>query len=348
MIVATNLVKPDNNPDQKWSSRLTELKDKIRALVIQNADDLRLVNDLKNQAKAFIQQVGWEKDPIIQSAKDHVELLKKDKAKYVDPAEEVVEEAAKKMAEYNERKRLETEAETRRINEEKRIKAQREADELKRQADERARVEREAAQKRAAEEKAEADRIAEENRKAAAKKAEAEQKAREKELEEARERGLISAREQKKAEKEAAEKAAADKKAADAKAEADKKAADEKAERERKQAEEDEKRRQEQAERDAQAIRDNVKEVEVKREKVTGLSGYRGGGTWKVESFDFDVFMEHFLEAHMEGNTERRAYLRALILPDEQEIGRLVRVVIKNKEQAEALIPGVVVKFYDR
>ena len=139
--MATEILKADNT-EQKWSTRLAELRDKITSFLIQTPDDFRMIGELRKQAKSFIEDVGFEKDPIIKSAKEHLDLVKADKAKYVDPANEVIKAADKKMAEYNEKKRLEAEAQTRRENEERRVKAEREAAELKRIADEKAEKER--------------------------------------------------------------------------------------------------------------------------------------------------------------------------------------------------------------
>ena len=340
--MATNIIKPDEK-EAALSTRLADLKAKVEAMVVASDDDYRNVVALRLEGQNYIKSVGFELDPGIASAKQHWEFLKGRKERLTAPAEVIVEAAKKKAADWNERKRLEAEAQTRRENEERRLKAEREAAELKRIADEKAAQERKEREVKAEEERKVAQQKAEEDRKTAERQIEIDRKKREQELKDAREQGLINKREQDRLAKQAAEQAERDKKAAEEKAIADKKAADEKAERDRLQAIEDEKRRKEEADRNAQAVKDNVKEVKVLSTHVP-ISGIRGGGSWIVESLDEDVL----LDAYAKAGVTRRIELRPFVCANSQEIARKVRVDIKDKEKAEALIPGIVVKFKDR
>jgi uncharacterized membrane protein YqiK len=143
-------------------SALDTLKRRAEAIVVRNQEEYILACQIALDGRAYIKDVKFKLGPGIESAKTHLDFLKNEQAKYVEPANLIIETAAKKAEAWKAEERRKAEAEQARINEERR---------------------REAA------------RIAEEERLAAVKKAEADRKAKEAEIEAQRASGELKARE---------------------------------------------------------------------------------------------------------------------------------------------------------
>ena len=116
-------------------SVLKSLHARAEAIVVVDADSYATACQIALDGRAYIKKVGFELDPGIQSAKDHLDLLKNQKAKFVDPAKEIVEVAARKAEAWKAEERRKAEAEQERINAERRREAARLADEERRKAD---------------------------------------------------------------------------------------------------------------------------------------------------------------------------------------------------------------------
>ena len=164
---------------------LVSLRDRANAIVVQTAEQYAAACQIALDGRSYIKDVGFKLDPGIESAKKHLDFLRNEKGKYVDPAKQIVEIAAQKAEAWKAEERRKAEAEQARINEERR---------------------REAA------------RIAEEERRAADKLAEQQRKERQAEIERMREAGALKAREAAKLAKQA-ESDAIDQKQAAAEAE---------------------------------------------------------------------------------------------------------------------------------
>jgi hypothetical protein len=160
---------------------LTGLRERANAIVVSNAEQYQIACQVALDGRAYIKDVGFKLDPGIESARSHLDFLKNEKAKYVEPAKEIVEIAALKAESWKAEERRKAKAEENRINEERR---------------------REAA------------RIAEEERIAAVKKAEADRKEREAEIKRQQAAGELKKREADRLAKLAAEQAEAAKKQA--------------------------------------------------------------------------------------------------------------------------------------
>jgi hypothetical protein len=148
-------------------SGLANLRDRANAIVVKDADSYAAACQVALDGRAYIKRVGFELDPGIASAKDHLDLLKNQKAKFVDPAKQIVEVAAQKAEAWKTEERRKAAAEQERINEERRREAARIAEEERQEAVRKAiaeQKEREAeiARQRAAGElkKREADKLA--------------------------------------------------------------------------------------------------------------------------------------------------------------------------------------------
>jgi hypothetical protein len=155
---------------------LARLKQEILGLAVKDNETYLMACNIKLAGQKYIKNVDSKLDPGIDSAKDHLNTLKNQKASYVVPAQEIVNMANSKGAEY---KRLEREAAER---EQRRIQLEREQE----------------ARAKAEAERREADRIAKEQR-----------LQRERELEELRKAGEIGKREETRLAKQAAADAAA-------------------------------------------------------------------------------------------------------------------------------------------
>lgn len=306
----TEVLAPESS-DPK-STKLEELKAKITNLIVQTPDDYRLICEYKLAGDEFLEGLGFELDPGIASAKRHLQLLERQKAKHADRATGIIKAAKEKMAEWNQKCRLLADEQTRKGNEELRIKAEREAAEKKRLADEKAEAD-----------KKEAERLAEVERKEKEAQAKKDQKAREEELEDARKRGVISKPEEKRLLKAAAEKLETDK--ANAKMEADRK---------KKQADEDAETLRKQADIDAAAIIANRPTMKVLPAKVT-VAGIRSGGSWRWEWITPDNPEESAEELAQNADYH-------LLLPTKETMGnvdyfpRIGKMVRETKDIAKA------------
>jgi hypothetical protein len=140
---------------QRIEDDLGFLRQRLDSIVVRTQEDYRSICEVEANAKTYIKRVGAELDPGIAKAKDTLDHLKNQKAKYVDPAKMIQDAANRKGIDFKTEERRKAEAEQHRINEERRLEAQRKADEEQR----------------------ERNRIAEEQRKLAMKEAEAARKA---------------------------------------------------------------------------------------------------------------------------------------------------------------------------
>lgn len=165
----TALARPD---EQKLEVGLVSLRDRANALVVCDADSYRLAAEGEVEVKNYVKNVGFELDPGIAKAKDTLDHLKNQKAKFVDPANQILAVFKDKRTAY--------------------------AAEEKRKADEEQRREQEA-------KRVEQQRVAAEERRAAEAQAEADRKKRQKEIEEARKSGELRAAEARKLAKQAEE-----------------------------------------------------------------------------------------------------------------------------------------------
>lgn len=189
------ITKPDTKQLDKQSSQLHQNVAQLVRDGIKLGDKERFsaFGSMLTAIRAGKKAVGFVYDPIIASAKKHVDDIKQEKEKHLTPLAELESQLEKPMEEYLRLEREAKAAEQRRINEEN----QRQAN-LKAEAE---RVEREA---KAAEARKVEEKAAEERRKAEAKDAERARKA-----------GEISKAEADKRKKEADEAAARSKKQAE-------------------------------------------------------------------------------------------------------------------------------------
>lgn len=174
--MSTTAIQPR---EKELTSGLTILRDRAEALVVSDPQTYQEACQIGLDAKAYIKRVGFEFDPGIEAAKDTLDLLKNQKAKFVDPAKRIVEVTStkgenwrteeKRLAQQEqerlqaiarreaeekaaiERKRAEAEAEAQRKEREKQIEAQRKAGELNKREAERLRKQAEAEEAKARE-----------------------------------------------------------------------------------------------------------------------------------------------------------------------------------------------------
>ena len=157
---------------QQIEAGLASLKQTADSIVVQDAQTCLAAKIAQRDVRNYLKDVHLKLDPFVESAKRNLQSAKDELNKWLSPAEAIVSALAQKVKDFERREREAAEAETRRINEERRIAAA---------------------------------KIAEENRKEQERIAAEQRKAREKELEEARKAGEINKREAEKLKKQAAE-----------------------------------------------------------------------------------------------------------------------------------------------
>lgn len=140
--MSTNLPAVQDRPE--LTSQFDVLKAKVGSIVV--ADKITYTDMLtaKTNLQKYVKAVGYELDPGIAKAKDLLDHLKAQKAKFVDPAEELIEKAVTDCKAYiveEERKTAEqTKRENERLERERAFKAEQEKIELEKQAAEKRRA----------------------------------------------------------------------------------------------------------------------------------------------------------------------------------------------------------------
>lgn len=157
---------------QQIEAGLAVLKQTSESIVVKDAPACLAAKTAQRDVRNYMKDVHLKLDPFVESAKRNLQSAKDELNKWLAPAEAIDGALAQKVKDFERREREAAEAETRRINEERRIEAARAA-EFQRK---------------------EQERIAAEQR-----------KSREKELEAARKAGEINKREADKLKREAAE-----------------------------------------------------------------------------------------------------------------------------------------------
>ncbi len=150
--------------------KLAILAGRAQAIAVIDQDSYREACQISLDAKAYVKAVGFELDPGIESAKQTLDILKSQKAKFIDPAKQIIETASSKAEQWRAEEKRKADAEEARLREQARIAAE---------------------QKAAEERRAEEARIAEENKK------------RQKEIEQAKVAGELKAREAERLKKQA-------------------------------------------------------------------------------------------------------------------------------------------------
>ena len=153
---------------QQIEAGLAALKSVSESIIVKDAPTCLAAKTAQRDVRNYLKDVHLKLDPFVESAKRNLQSAKDELNKWLSPAEAIDGALAQKVKDFERREREAAEAETRRINEERRTEAARAAE-----------VQRK-----------EQERIAAEQR-----------KAREKELEEARKAGEINKREMEKAKK---------------------------------------------------------------------------------------------------------------------------------------------------
>jgi hypothetical protein len=97
---------------------LAALRSQAEAIVVANQQDYIEAVQIKNAVNSYIKDVKAKLGPGIASAKEHLDFLKNDMAKYITPAEQLVGIVENKRIRWAEEEKRKAEAEQRRINEE--------------------------------------------------------------------------------------------------------------------------------------------------------------------------------------------------------------------------------------
>ena len=159
-------------PSREYEEKRIALQSLVDSLVVTDAPTCLSAKKAQQDIRVEIKMRKSVLDPFVLMSKQTYDAAKDERAKWIDPMEAMDTAIAAKVKDYERREREKAEAETRRINEENRIKAQQQADA----------------------ERKERERIAAEQRKQL-----------EKELAEARKAGEINKREMEKMQREARE-----------------------------------------------------------------------------------------------------------------------------------------------
>lgn len=167
--MSTNIVKIDMQPIE---NALAVLKQTSETITVKDAPTCLAAKTAQRDVRNYMKDVNLKLAPFVLAAKINLDKAKEERDKWLVPAQAIDDALALKVKEFERREREASEAETRRINEENRIRAAQQAE-----------VERK-----------ERERIAAEER-----------KLKEKELEAARKAGEIGKREADRLKKEAAE-----------------------------------------------------------------------------------------------------------------------------------------------
>lgn len=125
----TAIARPD---EKKLESGLAVLQQRAIAIVVRDADSYRECCEGKAEAQKYIKDAGFELDPGIFKAKEVLDHLRNQKAKFVDPAKVIVDTFAKKAEDYRTEEKRKADEEQRREQERVRVETERKAAEERR------------------------------------------------------------------------------------------------------------------------------------------------------------------------------------------------------------------------
>ncbi len=121
------IVKFDN---KKFETKLSVLKKMVEEIVVSDAHGYETICKLVVDGRDEIKAIGFVYDPIIASAKKHLEDVKQQKAEKVNQIQPIVDRAAEKGAAFKREEREAAEREAARLNREAQDKADAEANEV--------------------------------------------------------------------------------------------------------------------------------------------------------------------------------------------------------------------------
>jgi len=145
--MATQIVKPED----KFALTLASLQAQSQSIAVKTPEDCLAAKTMQRDVRNYMKDVHLKLDPFVESAKRNLAEAKDELNKWLNPAEAVDGVLAQKVKDYERIERERAEAEQRRINEERRRQADAEAAE-QRKRDEAAAAERRKAEQKAIEE----------------------------------------------------------------------------------------------------------------------------------------------------------------------------------------------------
>lgn len=144
-LVATNveIVKVDST---QFQAALAQFKTLADTLVVKDAATCLAAKTAQRDVRNYMKDVTYKLKPFVDAAKQNYDKARDELNRWLDPAKLIDETLASNVKDYETQERLAAEAEQRRINDERRKKAEEEAAAARKIADEQA----EAARKKAA------------------------------------------------------------------------------------------------------------------------------------------------------------------------------------------------------
>jgi colicin import membrane protein len=124
-------------------NKLAILSKRAEAIVVIDQESYALACKIVLEGRNEVKAIGFVLDPGIQSAKEHLEKLRNDKAAFVNRVTPIVQVAEQKAEAWKAEERRKAKQEEDRINEQRRIEAQRKADAERREAEVKAKADRE-------------------------------------------------------------------------------------------------------------------------------------------------------------------------------------------------------------
>ena len=141
-------------PSEVHQAEIATITDKVaifrqeaEAIAVINQEDYTKALTFVKSLRAYKKDVGFKLDPGIHSAREHLNFLREEKDKHIRPIDEIDKAVSARAAAWGEKERLAAEAEERRVNEERRQVAAREAAEQRRAAEAQAEADRKKRQK---------------------------------------------------------------------------------------------------------------------------------------------------------------------------------------------------------
>jgi|SRR6267142_1594528 len=145
--MATQIVKPED----KFAVTLASLQAQSASIAVKTPEDCLTAKTMQRDVRNYMKDVHLKLDPFVESAKRNLAEAKDELNKWLNPAEAVDGVLAQKVKDFERIERERAEAEQRRINEDRRRQADAEAAE-QRKRDEAAAVEKRKAEQKSIEE----------------------------------------------------------------------------------------------------------------------------------------------------------------------------------------------------
>ncbi len=147
-MATSSVIKPDT---KKLEQKQIALRSMVDSIVVKDAETCLRAKTAQRDIRSEMKAIGFVLDPFVETAKQALQQARDERAKYLTPLESMDAVLAQKVKDYEHQEREAAQREQDRLNAERRAKAEAEAKEARRVAEEQAAADRKRREKEIAE-----------------------------------------------------------------------------------------------------------------------------------------------------------------------------------------------------